>query len=222
MTATAPGGAGPAPRFEIVAMGPEKIDAIMELEAVAFDPAIQASREKVERRFALGHQMLGAVHDGRLVGTIAFSATEFSPDALDDIPRTFDAYSTQPVPADANTLCLYSIGVLQDSRGLACTPPLIRAALDAGRSQGLVAGTADGPLPSLNGNDQVRAKPEIRRLVENFVATGAMPPAGEFLHDPVIALYTRLTGCRVLALLPDFIPEDTASGGWRALLYVDL
>ena len=32
-------------------------------------------------------------------------------------------------------------------------------------------------------------------------------------------MYRRLTGCRFYKLLPDFIPEDTASGGWRVLLY---
>jgi len=211
----------PGPRFAVVPLGPADIDAIMELEAVAFDPSIQASRSKILKRFALGHQMLGAKHEGRLVGAISFSAVRFSTDALHQLPKTFDAYSTQPVPPDADTLCLYSIGVEQSARGLACTPPLIRAAIDAGKAQGLTSGIADGPLPSFNGNAQVRPKLEIRQLIDGYLETGAMPPGAEFLHDPIIAFYTRLTGCRVLALLADFIPEDVASGGWRALLYLD-
>lgn len=212
---------GETVRFEVTEVGAADIDAVMELEAVAFTPQMQAGRDKVLRRFAMGHHMLGAFHQGRLVGSIAFSFMRFSPDAVDRLPRTFAAYSTQPVPEDADTLCIYSLGVVASARGLACTPPLIRASLDMARAQGLRAGTADGPLPSLNGNDQVRPKPAVRRLVDDFVRTGIMPPQEDFLQDPVLALYARLTGCHVIALLPDFIPEDTASGGWRALLYLE-
>ena len=123
------------------------------------------------------------------------------------------------MPPDANTVCLYSLGVDPTARQVVLFRDLLESALAMGRQAGLVHAVADGQLPSFNGNDQVKARPEIRRMVERFLETGAMPADEEFLHDPALGMYRRLTGCRFYKLLPDFIPEDTASGGWRVLLY---
>ena len=102
--------------YDIVAAGPADIDPIMELEVKAFDPELQASRQTVLDRFALGHHMLVArLRDpgqgGRLVGQISFSFIRFSPDDPSSYPTTFKAHSSQPVLPDANTVCLYSLGV---------------------------------------------------------------------------------------------------------------
>ncbi len=210
--------------YEIVAAGPADIDPIMELEAKAFDPELQASRQTVLDRFALGHHMLVArLRDpgqgGRLVGQISFSFIRFSPDDPSSYPTTFKAHSSQPVLPDANTVCLYSLGVDPADRRVVLFRDLVEGALAMGRQAGLEHAVADGQLPSYNGNDQVKARPEIRRMLERFRETGAMPSDAEFLHDPALAMYRRLTACRFYKLLPDFIPEDTASGGWRVLLY---
>ncbi|MCA1691503.1 MAG: hypothetical protein LC733_04605 [Actinobacteria bacterium] len=210
------------PVRRLVTLGPEDIDQVMDLEVRAFDPAMQASRAKILHRFSLGHQMLGTTEDGRLMGTIGFSAVRFDPDDMSGFPKNFDSYSTQPVPADADTLCLYSIGIDPAARGMPNSRLLIHSAFDRGREQGLTRAVADGPLPSYNGNEQVRARPAVKQMVARYLQTGEFPPPEDFLHDPVLALYTRLTGCRCLRFLPDFMPEDESSGGWRVLLYQDL
>ncbi len=205
--------------YQVVAVGPADIERIMDLEAKAFDPELQASRETILRRFGLGHRMLGADAGDRLVGQISFSSIRFSPDDPSAYPSTFKAHSSQPVPPDANTICLYSLGVDPTARQVVLFRDLLESALAWGRSEGLVHAVADGQLPSFNGNDQVKARPEIRTMVERFLETGRMPADEEILHDPALAMYRRLTGCTFLTMLPDFIPEDTASGGWRVLLY---
>ena len=210
--------------YDIVAAGPADIGPVMDLEVKAFDPELQASRETVLKRFALGHHMLVArlrdpAENGRLVGQIGFSFIRFSPEDPSAYPTTFKAHSSQPVLPDANTVCLYSLGVDPTARQVILFRDLLESALELGREAGMVHAVADGQLPSFNGNEQVKARPEIRRMVERFLATGAMPADAEFLHDPALAMYRRLTGCRFYKLLPDFIPEDTASGGWRVLLY---
>ncbi|MEA2826251.1 MAG: hypothetical protein QOG43_690 [Actinomycetota bacterium] len=210
--------------YDIVAAGPADIGPIMDLEAKAFDPELRASRQTVLDRFALGHHMLVArLRDpdegGRLVGQISFSFIRFSPDDPSSYPTTFKAHSSQPVLPGANTVCLYSLGVDPADRQVVLFRDLVEGALEMGRQAGLEHAVADGQLPSYNGNDQVKARPEIRRMVQRFRETGAMPTDAEFLHDPALAMYRRLTGCRFYMLLPDFIPDDTASGGWRVLLY---
>lgn len=206
----------------ITTLSPDDIGRIMDLERTAFEPSMQASEDTVLERFSRGHSMLGVVEHGRLVGAIAFSPIRFSPDDLSHFPKTFRAYSTQPPADDADTLCLYSLGVAPAGRTVATIRLLVNAALGKGRLEGLVKAVADGPLPSFAGNAQVAARPVVRQMLERYVETGEMPPQPEFLHDPVLALYHRLTNCRFLALLPDFLPEDRASGGWRVLLYREL
>jgi GNAT superfamily N-acetyltransferase len=202
-------------------LDPSDIDRIMQLEQKAFEPAMRADRETVLERFSLGHRMLGVPDGDRLIGTIGFSAAELGADLI-GLPATFRDYSRQPVPPIPDTLCIYSLGIEPSARGLSPARSLIHAAFDWGRAEGIPRVIADGPLPSLAGNEQVAPRPAVRRMIDTYLATGEMPVDEEFLVDPVLSLYRRLTGCRFKALLPRFIPEDAASEGWRVLLYLDL
>jgi len=204
----------------IVPLGAGDIERIMELETTAFDVSIQAERSTILHRFDLGHRMLGAEDGaGRIVGSIGFSAIRVKGPDFKALPATFKEYSRQPVPEDAETLCLYSFGIAPAARGISCARLIINAALEDGRRQGLRDVVADGPLPSLAGSDQVRPRPGVRSMIERYLETGQFPEQDAFLQDPVLALYRRLTGCRFVKLLPDFLPEDTASAGWRVLLH---
>lgn len=208
---------GPAPR--IVELGPGDIDRIMAVERWAFDPPIQADPETIRLRFDLGHRMLGAEEGGRLVGTIGFSLVRFDRHDMSAFPPTFKAYSTQAVPPDPDTVCIYSLGVEPAARVIPVARLLVHTVFDEGFHAGLPQAIADGPLPSFTGNSQVRPRPGVRAMVERYAATGKLPSREEFLQDPVLALYHRLTACNFIALLRDFIPEDAASGGWRVLLW---
>lgn len=206
---------------EILPLGPSDIDRIMELEENAFEPPMRASRDTVVERFSLGHRMLGVGAGERLVGTIGFSAARLG-EGLAALPPSFREYSRQPVPSNPDTLCIYSLGIEPSARGLSLARTLIHAAFDWGRDEELPRVIADGPLPSLAGNEQVAPRPAVRRMIDTYLTTGELPADEDFLQDPVLSLYRRLTGCRFSALLPNFIPEDAASEGWRVLLYLDL
>lgn len=206
----------------LVALGADDIERVMEFERTVFDASIRAHRSTILDRFSLGHWMAG-VEDatGRLVGTIGFSAANLGP-GFERLPASFEEYSTQPVPDDAATLCIYSLGVARAARGISSARLLIDSAFEHGRRHGLRDVVADGPLPSLAGNDQVRPRPGVRSMIERYRKTGEFPEQKAFLQDPVLNLYFRLTGCRFVKLLPDFLPDDTASAGWRVLLHRDL
>ena len=212
----------PRGELQLVTLGVEDIQRIMELETKAFEPAMQASEETVLERFSRGHSMIAVADRQRLVGAIAFSRIRFSPHDLSGFPTTFKAYSTQPTADDADTLCLYSLGVEPAGRVVATTRLLVHTALGVGRLDGMVKAVADGPLPSFAGNAQVERRPAVGQMLERYMETGEMPAQHDFLQDPVLALYHRLTNCQFLALFPNFLPEDTASGGWRVLLYREL
>jgi len=62
----------------------------------------------------------------------------------------------------------------------------------------------------------------VRIMIERYLQSGEFPPQEEFLNDPVLALYHRLSGCRFLRLLSNYFPQDKASGGWHVLLYKEL
>lgn len=204
----------------LVPLGAGDIERIMELEITVFDAGIQAKPSTMLRRFSLGHGMLGAEDEaGRLFGAIGFSAANLGGPAFEGMPATFEEYSTQPVPADAGTLCIYSLGIAPAARGMTCARLLVNSAFEHGRREGLRDAVADGPLPSLAGSDQVRPRPGVKAMIDRYLETGELPPQEAFLQDPVLALYRRLTGCRFVKLLPDFLPEDTASAGWRVLLH---
>ncbi len=210
----------PAP----VALGADDIERIMELETAVFDVSIRADRSTILHRFSLGHGMSGAETNptGRLAGATAFSGANLGGPGFERLPATFKEYSTQPVPGDAKTLCIYSLGVAPSARGISSSRALINSAFEYGRRHGLRDVVADGPLPSLVGTDQIRPRPGVRSMIERYVETGELPVQEAFLQDPVLALYFRLTGCRFVKLLADFLPEDTASEGWRVLLHRDL
>ncbi|MDQ6798713.1 MAG: hypothetical protein M3011_11990 [Actinomycetota bacterium] len=207
----------------LVELGPDDIDRIMELETAVFDVSIRADRSTVLHRFSLGHGMSGAEDaTGRLVGAIGFSPANLGGPDFERLPATFKEYSTQAVPGDAGTLCIYTLGVAPTARGISSPRPLINAAFEYGRRAGLRDVVADGPLPSLAGSDQVRPRSGVRSMIDRYLETGELPGQKAFLQDPVLALYSRLTGCRFVKLLPEFLPEDTASAGWRVLLHRDL
>ncbi len=207
---------------KLVTLGPDDIERMLELETTAFDSTMQADPGTILARFALGHSALGTCdQDGRLVGAICFSVLEVGDD-YDSLPSTFKEYSRQPVPEAPDSLCIYSLGVVPSARGMACARLLIRSAFDEARRQGFCQVLADGAFPSFAGNDQVAPRPAVRQMLERYLETGRFPEQSEFLQDPVFAFYYRLTECRFVKLLPDFLPEDTASGGWRVLLQRDL
>jgi len=202
----------------LVPLGTQDIDLIMDVERRAFESAMQADEHTVLRRLALGHSVLGIRGpDGHLLGTIGYSSLHLG-DTCDGLPPRFKEYSLQVVPPDPDTYCIYSLGVAPEARNLACSRLLLGTVFADGRRRGFRRVIGDGSIPSLRGNDQVAPRPEIREMIDRYQRTGRFPEQHEFLRDPLLAFYQRIVHCRFVKLMPDFLPEDAASEGWRVLL----
>lgn len=215
------------PNTAITTLGPGNIHEIVALERSSFQPALQAGDDLLRQRFALGHRMLGVYESGELVAMTSFSFARFSPKDRDSFPRTFRAFSTTPAPADFNAAFLYNLEVAHQRRGRGHARALLIEAFDQANEAGCIYAVGDGRVSSYRGRDdrqveQVRSSHTIKRAIDRHMRGGAFPTKEEFLSDPTLALYHRLTGCEFLWIMNDFCPEDRAAGGYRVIVYGEL
>jgi len=194
---------------------------IMDFEKVAFEAAIQANLETYRQRFRKGHVMLGLRKQG-IQGVISFSYGIFDPNDPFTIPKDFGNWSTQSVPSNYNTAFIYNLGLSPTTRGTGAIQGLIFAALRRAIMDGCHQVLAEGPVPSYSGTRHVRANPDIRASLDAHAAGGAFPDEELLFRDPHLALYRRICHCKILRIMPDFLPSDVASGGFRVMLFRDL
>jgi hypothetical protein len=76
-----------------------------------------------------------------------------------------------------------------------------------------------GSLPGAP--DKVRADPQFRAAIEAWRRTGRKPPDRELIRDPLLRFHYRQLKCRFLHLMPDFLPEDLSSAGYRVIFVAD-
>lgn len=212
---------------KLIPLSPANLDEIVSLEQRSFAPALQADGETILERFRLGHFMIGARDRGRLVGMIAFSYAHFSPHDFEGFPQTFRKFSTQSPCPNYNACFIYNLEVDSHRRGLGFARPLVCAALDRAKEDGCVFSVADGRASTYgetNPCSQERGKQNVgfRSAIDRYLDGGRFPTNDEFMLDPTLALYHRLTGCEFLWIIPEFVPEDRAAGGLRVILYGEM
>lgn len=209
------------------ALGPPDLPAIIALERASWATGLQADARLIEQRFALGHQMVGAWADGHLRAMTSFSYTWFDPRHPETLPRTFVEFSSRPVPARFNTAFGYNLNVHPAERGGRLVRRLLQAALGHASAAGCAYLVGDGRCPSYNGShdppaDDVAPNPEFRQAIDEFMRTGVFPEERKLLLDPTLRLFSRLMHCRFIAIIPDFLPADTASGGFQVMYLRDM
>ncbi|WP_341703434.1 hypothetical protein [Ferrovibrio sp.] len=198
------------------------LDEIMDFEAAAFAADMQASAATYRARFRLGHVMLGYRQQQALRGVISFSYGQFDPRDPATLPADFKTWSMQPVPPVFDTVFIYNLGLRPGTRGTGAIQALIVGALRRAVADGCRQVVGEGPIPSYAGAGHVRANPDIRSALDAYAAGGPEPDGELLFRDPHLALYRRISPCRIVRVMPGFLPSDTASGGFRAMLYRDL
>ncbi len=209
-------------------LSPADADRIVDLERRSFIPALQVARETVLARFQLGHHMLGIQQDDRLIAMASFSYCRIDPLDFGTFPKTLKELCLQPTPRDFDSALLYNLEVEPQSRGQLHWQTLFRAALQRAVSAGCRQGFANARVPSYAGSDprfpqeRVAHRPDVRAAIDAYLAGGPFPGDEILIKDPLLAIYRRLTGCKFLWIVPNFAPDDTATGGVRVIMYLDL
>ena len=205
----------------------EDMPLLMELEAAAWAAPLQASETTIRHRLALGHTMFGAIDGDVLAGTICFTETSQDPLVRADFPANFDAYASLPRSEPVHALYAYNLCVRPSHRGSNTAIRLLKEMERHGRRLGARWLIGDGRCSSYagspaDGDDHVKADPRFRATIDLWNETGTRPPLEEIIRDPLLRLHYRALECEFLYVMPDFFPQDPASGGFRIISAKDL
>ena len=205
----------------IVELFETDLDRILALECRAFPEGMQATRETYQARFELGHIVLG-FEDDALKGIISFSYGQFNRENPASIPDNFKTWSMQRVPASYNTVFLYNLGLAPEMRGRGVVRALVHQAFRRAMEDGCTQALAEGPIPSYAGKDNLPVNSDIRQSLDAYACGGPEPDSSLLFRDPHLLLYRHMIRCDIVRVIPGFLPEDIASGGFRAMLFRDM
>jgi len=199
---------------------------MVEMETAAWGP-LGAGEGTIRRRLLLGHSMIAAFAGNRIAGAICFVETSQDPHDRVNFPKTFAAYSSMARSVPVLSLYVYNLGVRPEFRGTAMARRLLSEMTEHGRRAGARWLVGDGRCPSYAGAqdgtpDKVVSDRKFRQTIEDWHRTGRMPPVKAITRDPLLRFYRRLLDCEFLHLAPDFLPEDTSSGGYRVIFAKDI
>jgi hypothetical protein len=212
--------------LEITDLQIRDVPSIVALEKACWPADLQASSETILQRLQYGHVMMGGLAEGELVAMMSWRYANFSPDDFASFPKTFDQFSTKPSVEPHNAAFVYNLCVHPKFRGSSVVKELFVAGLarrHAAKCRYLVA---DGRCPSYNGieceTESIKQSSIFRAAIDRHISGGCIPSLEEFTADPTLRFYRRTLQCEFLWVIPEFMPADTASGGFRVIYYKEL
>jgi len=211
----------------VVQLRPSDVPRIAQLGTISWPVPMQVDATTITRRFDLGHVMLGIERNGALLGLAAFSYSRWSPHGHDLFPSTDAEFSSQPRCERFDTMFAYNLVVDPEVRGSAVSRQLIAAGLARARKDGCRWLLGHARCPSYNGSsvpdiESVAVCAAFRRAIDQSLARSAPPPLAQLLLDPILRFYHRTLRCTLVRVMPDFLPGDTASGGFAVRMVKDL
>tara|TARA_Y100000310_G_scaffold298060_1_gene331631 strand:- start:146 stop:820 length:675 start_codon:yes stop_codon:yes gene_type:complete len=217
-------------------LGLEDLDEMVRVEQEAWIPLAQASRELIETRVRLGHQIMGWEIDRRLVGMVSWCYKKINVADLAVIPKPDEKLSWfedfvnfskgKSVLENANSAFIYSTGVSHKQRGSGIGTRLMQDVLEEIKRNGIKHVLLDGRCPSYNGGseypqEQVKQVPEFKRAIDECNRTGELPSVEDMKLDFTLRFYDKL-GFKPFKLLPHFYENDIPTGGNRLIVYQEL
>ena len=207
----------------IIRLGKTDLNGILIVEKDSFIPPLQAKGEKILKRLETNHTYLGTFIHDKLIGTLAFRYDHFPKD-FSQIPTTFEDFSNRPNVINADSMFIYSFGILPSHRSLKNALDLIRAGFEIGRREGARYVIGDGRCPSYNGSlqfeqEKIIQNSRFKESLDKHIQKETIPSEKELSLDPVLAFYLKFIKLRPLLISPNFIPEDLPAGGKRVILY---
>lgn len=212
---------------EISPLRPDEIPAMVALEEAAWSEPLRASESTIRRRLELGHVMMVArAKDGRLAASACFTPTADEPFDRSRFPSSFSAFSALPCSTPVRSIYVYNLCVHPAFRSLDTVRAVMVATLRAARDLGAEWIVGDGRCAAYRGSlpgapDKVKADPKFRAAIESWRTTGEKPPDEDLIRDPLLRFHYRQLNCRFLHLMPDFLPEDLSSAGYRVIFVAE-
>lgn len=213
--------------FTVLQANKSDVNKLVELENKSWVPELQASRETILKRLELGHIMLCVPNSegNKFIGKICFAYSNFSPRDFNSFPKKFIHFANPIFTFFRNAAFIYDLDIDPEYRGggkLASF--LIKEAIRKAKKIGCKYVVGDGRCPSYNGSrrEKIKKSLDFRKEIDTYLKEVKFPAQNDFLLDPILAFYHRITGCNFLWIIPDFIPEDKASGGIRVILYKEI
>ena len=196
------------------------------LETAAWPGPLQASQDRIMRRMELGHRVMVAENDGKFIAATCYIPTANNPFDRCSFPKTFGLFSSLPRSEPVRSVYVYNLCVHPDQRGGSVVRQVIETGIHDAATIGARFVVADGRCPSYAGStewpDTVGADSQFREAIDKWHSTGVRPSDAELIRDPVLRFYKRILSCDFLYLMPNFLPEDAAAGGFRVIFVKDL
>ncbi len=217
---------------QIVQLSLQDLDEIMQVEARAFIPLIQASREKVQERLQKEHIYLGVQVNTQLAGTFALRPAHFVPDIQKFLERypTFREYAELSDSEEENALFGYSLGILKQHRNFFNAKSLLESAINLAKHLGKQFIVGDSRIPGYNGScefpdfEKFDKNPELHEAIDRYFATEQLPSRDLLMQDPVLGTYLRINPKgKILGITPPrFWQPDNPCNGQMVIIYLDL
>jgi hypothetical protein len=211
-------------------LGAADIPAILSLETASWPHGLRVDPATLEERLSNGHTMLGAFqHDG-LIGIAAWRYGMFDPKSSHPYPLDFDTFANSPSAQQFNAAYVYNFALLPNIRktrqGINIGLSLISAGIDILITDGCKYLVGASRCPSYAGcnDDSIKCKQsmKMKSAVDSLSADTKTELDIPWQDDPVLSFYKHALQCKFVAIMPRFMPEDTASGGYAIGFYKEL
>lgn len=209
-------------KTRVITALPRDVDRLAQLESEAWPPGLRADAGTIRLRLMRGHRLLVVEIGDRFAAAACFYHTTLDPTDATSFPRDFEIFSTMPATAPVRSTYVYNLCVTPSQRGRGSAECLIDAVIRDARAFGAQCLVGDGRCPSYAGTTdagphRVRHDPTFQRAIDDWQRTGLRPDTQRLIRDPVLRYYHRRLDCEFLHLLPGFLPEDRAAGGFRVI-----
>jgi ribosomal protein S18 acetylase RimI-like enzyme len=205
----------------------EDLADIAALEVSVWPAHLRASRAKLEQRLHWGHVMLGAFMSNQLIGVAAWRYGQFDPTTA--LPESFDAFANRPISTPYNAAYVYNFAIapsLRNTRpGFELALKLIAEGIKILIKDGCTYLVGASRCPSYAGSKEAlnscNQSIDLRTAIDNYQPHGLKPldTSLPWQHDPVLSFYKHALDCAYIQILPVFMPEDKASGGYAIGFY---
>lgn len=205
-------------KIEIKKLSIKDVESIIALENLSWINGLRASPETIIERLGKGHIFLGLFYKNELIGKICFVISDFEPEKS-NFPEKFSDFSDPKNSVLYNSAFVYNLDVHPKYRNAIFAKKLIYSVFVMAYKLGLDYVVADGRMPSYNGSavegiDQdINLHTKINSSIQGLSLR-------DLVKDPVVGFYSLvIPGINLWKVIPNFIPEDLSSGGYRAVLY---